>query len=137
MTAVLRISAVRILDASGRILLVRKRGTGLFMQPGGKLERGETPAGAAARELGEELGMTVAAAELEPLGHWLGPAANEPDTLIDSHLFAAPLRGLPQAAAELEELLWIDPAQALLRDDIAPLLREHVLPELLAARASG
>ena len=131
MPSILTVSAVRLLDSAGRILLVRKRGTTMFMQPGGKPEPGESPAAAASRELEEELGLRVPAADLEPLGTWTGPAANEADTLIDAHLFGAPLRGEPRVAAELEEMVWEAPEAALARPDIAPLLREHVLPELL------
>ncbi|MDN3905279.1 NUDIX domain-containing protein [Arthrobacter sp. YD2] len=132
--AVLRISAVLVSDDAGRILLVRKRGTSRFMQPGGKLEPGESFAAAAAREVGEELGLAVPAAGLEDLGHWYGPAANEEDTFIDAGLFGWTLpAGSPQpaAAAEIEELLWISPAAAAERTDLSPLLSEHILPRLL------
>ena len=136
---VLTLSAVLVRDAVGRILLVRKRGTGKFMQPGGKLEPGESFSAAAAREMNEELGLDIGESDLEALGDWYGPAANEENTFIDAGLFAYTLReagGVPArepvAAAEIEELLWMDPAQALARDDISPLLRDHILPQLLA-----
>ena len=136
---VLTLSAVLVRDAGGRILLVRKRGTSKFMQPGGKLEPGESFSAAAAREMHEELGISVAESELEVLGDWYGPAANEENTFIDAGLFAYTLPASdggpdrqPAAAAEIEELLWMDPAQALERDDISPLLREHILPRMLA-----
>lgn len=136
---VLTLSAVLVLDDRGRVLLVRKRGTSKFMQPGGKLEPGESFAGAAVREVAEELGLQLTESDLEELGRWYGPAANEADTFIDAGLFAYTLPAAggvhPDqlvAAAEIEELLWIDPAQALARDDLAPLLRDRILPQLLA-----
>lgn len=84
------------------------------------------------REISEEIGVDFEAEDLEAYGEWVGPAANEDDTSIQAYLFAASFNGSPEPLAELEELLWIDPRDALLRDDIAPLLREHVLPTLLA-----
>jgi AcrR family transcriptional regulator/8-oxo-dGTP pyrophosphatase MutT (NUDIX family) len=136
---VLTLSAVLVRDGAGRILLVRKRGTSKFMQPGGKLEPGESFSAAAAREMHEELGLAVQESELESLGSWYGPAANEENTFINAGLFAYTLPdtgGVPgsaaAAAAEIEELLWADPAQAMARDDISPLLRDHILPPLLA-----
>ena len=136
---VLTLSAVLVRDPAGRILLVRKRGTTKFMQPGGKLEPGESFAAAAAREMKEEIGLDAQESDLESLGDWYGPAANEDNTFINAGLFAYSLPdtgGAPGAgavaAAEIEELLWIDPAQALERDDISPLLRDHILPQLLA-----
>ncbi|MBP3043954.1 NUDIX domain-containing protein [Arthrobacter jiangjiafuii] len=134
---VLTLSAVLVRDGAGRVLLVRKRGTSKFMQPGGKLEPGESFSGAAVREVREELGLALAETDLEVLGHWYGPAANEENTFIDAGLFAYTISDPGQAgglaaAAEIEELLWLDPAQALERDDLSPLLRDHILPQLLA-----
>lgn len=64
----IRVAAVVFRDERGRVLTVRKRGTERFMLPGGKLEDGETCAQTASREVEEELGLVVSAAELEPLG---------------------------------------------------------------------
>lgn len=50
----IRISAAIITDENGRILVVRKRDTVHFIQPGGKLDAGESPLAALARELKEE-----------------------------------------------------------------------------------
>ena len=38
------VSAAVITDAAGRVLVVRKHGTTVFMQPGGKPEAGESGA---------------------------------------------------------------------------------------------
>ncbi|WP_377011928.1 NUDIX domain-containing protein [Arthrobacter sp. GCM10027362] len=137
MPAVLTLSALVIRDRSGRLLLVRKRGTGKFMQPGGKLEPGESFAAAAVRELEEELGIRIQESELTPLGRWYGPAANEAGTYIDAGLFACSAARDPVPAAEIEEILWLDPAEAGRRDDLAPLLTEHVIPLLAPPPAAG
>ena len=62
------VSAAVITDAAGRVLVVRKHGTSVFMQPGGKPEAGESAAEALSRELHEEVGLVVAPDALEPLG---------------------------------------------------------------------
>jgi 8-oxo-dGTP diphosphatase len=53
------IVAALVRDEAGRVLLVRKRGTTVFMQPGGKRDAGEDDVTALARELDEELGCRL------------------------------------------------------------------------------
>ena len=135
--AVIEVSAVVFFDSHGRMLTVRKRGTELFMHPGGKPEPGESAADAAVREVAEELGVRVRPTELAFLGTFVADAANEDDTLVKAHLFeyragnpaenAAELISHP--AAEIEELRWLDfSAGAELPRDLAPLVTEAVLP---------
>lgn len=127
----IRIAAAVIADASGRLLLVRKRGTSAFMQPGGKIEPDEQPLDALVRELREELGMTVDPGLASRLGLFSAKAANEPDSTVEAELFALafaaqPIESQPAAAAEIEEMIWLDPASA--NDiELAPLTREVVL----------
>jgi 8-oxo-dGTP diphosphatase len=48
---ILRVVAALIRDSTGRVLLVRKRGTSTFMQPSGKLSPGESDVAAVSREI--------------------------------------------------------------------------------------
>jgi precorrin-6Y C5,15-methyltransferase (decarboxylating) len=121
------VAAVCLRDDAGRVLAVRKRGTTRFMQPGGKLEPGETPAQAAVREVREEVGLDV---EVRYLGEFTTETANEPGAVLESTVFTAELTGTPVADGEIEELRWVEPGA---RDaELAPLLRDHVLPALAA-----
>ena len=135
--AVIEVSAVVFFDAQHRMLTVRKRGTELFMHPGGKPEPGESPVEAAVREVGEELGVRVRPTELTFLGTFVADAANEAHTRVKAHLFeyraedpaenAAAL--ISQPAAEIEELRWLDFSKGdELPGDLAPLVTEAVLP---------
>lgn len=117
-----------IRDAEGRLLLVRKRGTERFMLPGGKREPGEDDLAALARELAEELGVRLVSAEL--LGRFEAPAANEPNATVRSHAYVATVAGEVARAAEIEQLLWIDPAAPPADAQLAPLLARHILPAL-------
>lgn len=129
------VAAVCLRDAAGRILTVRKKGTAAFMLPGGKIEPGETPAEAGAREVAEEVGLVLG--PLAPLGRFVADAANEPGHLVDSTVFTAEPTGEPVAAAEIAELRWVDPDDETSWPPLAPLLRDHVLVALAEAdRAS-
>ncbi len=122
----IRISAAIIADAAGRLLLVRKRGTLAFMQPGGKIEPHETPVDALVRELREELGLTIDPAALSRLGQFSAVAANEPGCTVEAELFALSIDGQPMPAAEIEEMIWLDP-KAIGGVELAPLTRDVVL----------
>ncbi len=116
-----------IRDAAGRVLVVRKRGTKRFMLPGGKPEAGEDDQTALARELGEELGVTMRSAE--PLGRFEAPAANEPDTVVRSSAYRVQIAGEIEIDAEIDELRWLDPA-APGDLPLAPLLERQILARL-------
>jgi 8-oxo-dGTP diphosphatase len=132
---VIRIAAAVVVDDHGRTLVVRKRGTQAFMQPGGKVADGETALEALAREVGEELGCRIAAPH-RPLGRFSAVAANEAGHVVEAELFAVDLVGDLQIAAEIEEMVWHDPSD-LTSLPLAPLTRDHVLPLLRSdARAA-
>ncbi len=135
MSAILVIAAACLFDADERLLLVRKRNTRALMLPGGKAEAGEDGLATLRRELREELNLQLPTEALNRLGRFRAPAANEADTWVDAEIFCARLPHPVSAAAELEELYWLAP-QAKLPANLAPLLREQVLPALgLAVRA--
>lgn len=123
----IRIAAAVIRDSSGKLLLVRKRGTKAFMQAGGKIEPGEAPATALARELWEELGIAVDPATASHLGCFSAQAANEPEAQVEAELFELPITGEPIPAAEIEEMIWLSPDLAG-GMELAPLTADIVLP---------
>jgi 8-oxo-dGTP diphosphatase len=123
----INIVAALIRDESGRVLLVRKRGTSAFMQPGGKRNPGEDDATALARELDEELGCRVIAGSERHLGEFVAPSANEPGFQVRAAVYAVDVEGAIAPRAEIEEIAWIDPAQ-FDGNSLAPLTRDHVLP---------
>lgn len=132
--SVIRIVAAVVLDDRNRLLVVRKRRTSSFMQPGGKIEPGEQPLAALAREIREELGAGIDHATVRALGRHSATAANEPGHRVDALLYQVRLDRDPHPAAEIEEMVWIDPdAPGAL--ELAPLT-EHTVLALVRDRVS-
>ena len=130
------IVAALIRDDSGRVLLVRKRGTVAFMQPGGKREAHEGDIAALSREIAEELGCALVHASIRPLGEFDAIAANEPGFRVEANLYRVDLAGEITPSQEIDEAIWIDPASP---PDIvlAPLTRDHVLRLASSGRIFG
>jgi 8-oxo-dGTP diphosphatase len=123
----IKIVAALIRDDTGRVLLVRKRGTKAFMQPGGKLDAGEDDITALSREILEELGCVLDPESVLPLGAFDAVAANEPGFRVEANLYRVDVTGEISPSREIDEAIWVDPASP---PDIhlAPLTRDHVLP---------
>jgi 8-oxo-dGTP diphosphatase len=135
-TGTIEIVAALIRDDAGRVLLVRKRGTTAFMQPGGKRDIGEDDIAALAREIGEELDCRLVRDSIRALGEFDAVSANEPGWRVRACLYGVEVAGDITPQAEIDAIVWIDPA---IPTDIplAPLTRDHVLPLALRRRNAG
>ncbi|WP_426205968.1 NUDIX hydrolase [Pseudomonas sp. TWP3-1] len=133
---IIHIAAALLIRPDGQTLLVRKRGTSAFMQPGGKIEADELPVHALARELEEELGLLIDPTQATFLGQFSAPAANEPGFVVQAEIFQLSIDAQVSPAAEIEEVLWIDPATD---GDVilAPLTRDLILPFYRASLAAS
>jgi 8-oxo-dGTP diphosphatase len=107
---VMHVMAGVMIDVEGRVLLAQrpagKHLAGMWEFPGGKLEPGEEPLAALARELDEELGVTLQRAE---------PLIRVPCHYIDRELLLDTWRvdqweGTPQSR-EGQALQWLSPDQ--------------------------
>ncbi|MDR0212167.1 MAG: NUDIX domain-containing protein [Pseudomonas putida] len=127
MSQTIRIAAALLIDPQGRTLLVRKRGTLAFMQPGGKIDAGESPQAALVRELHEELGLRLDPEQAVYLGQFSAPAANEPGFEVQAQLFRVDSASAVVPAAEIEEVVWLS-ADQVTDLELAPLTRDLILP---------
>lgn len=122
----IRIAAAIICNETGHVLVVRKRGASVFMQPGGKIEAHEAPAEALARELEEEIALTISPDHITYLGKFQAEAANEQGRQVEADVFEVALTGTVAARAEIEEIRWVDPFALDL--PLAILSRDHIMP---------
>lgn len=129
----IRTVAAVIADAQGRVLLVRKRGSRIFIQPGGKPEAGEDALATLRRELAEELGVELDTASLRHLGEFEADAVHEAGRRVRGDAWSVGIVGTPHVQAEIEQLCWIDP-QPPYPVEVAPLSARHILPAYLRSR---
>jgi 8-oxo-dGTP diphosphatase len=140
-TGTIDVAVAVVRDAAGRLLLAERTAqqisAGYWELPGGKIDAGETPLQAAARELAEEAGL-----QAEALAPWVVYEHAFPTRRIRLHFFRVlRWRGQPHGR-EGQRLIWADPAAPP-----RPLLPSNeralallALPPLLAvtqASASG
>lgn len=136
MKGTIEIVAALIRDETGRVLLVRKRGTTAFMQPGGKRCSGEDDIAALAREIDEELGCHLVRDLIQPLGEFDAISANEPGWGVRASLYEVDVTGDIVPKAEIDAMVWFDPA-APADIPLAPLTRDYVLPLASRKRSAG
>jgi 8-oxo-dGTP diphosphatase len=128
--------AAALLDGDGRILLQQRAPgramAGLWEFPGGKVEQGELPEAALARELAEELGIGIAPADVVPACFASAPVAGRHMILL--LYLCRRWRGEP-AALDASALAWLRPAE--MRPDEMPPADAPLIPMLDALIAAG
>jgi 8-oxo-dGTP diphosphatase len=126
--AVLAVVAAAIVR-SGRLLVVSKRSADhVFYLPGGKPEPGEPERVTLARELREELGVGLLSAEPFAVVEDVAALEGVPMRMTVLH---ATIDGAPEPAAEIAAMAWTDGSDDGLH--LAPAVRNHVVPRLVAA----
>ena len=114
---------VLAVDDHGRMLLQRRRDTGQWALPMGKMELGETPSQCAIRETREETGVLVQVTGL--LGVFSDPAHivaygdGEIRQEFEVILLAVPVEGDPTVNDEASDVRWVAP-EDMRRLDIHP-----------------
>ena len=94
-----------------RVLMVTARGRDVFYMPGGKIDRGETGADAAAREAYEEVSLRLNPANLSEMFEVITQAHGEPEgRLVRMRVFAAETNADPVASAEVSAVHWASTA---------------------------
>jgi 8-oxo-dGTP diphosphatase len=124
---VLRVIAAAVLGPQGLLLVSKRAAPDVYYLPGGKPEPGEAALACLRRELDEELGVPIAAAE--PFAEVRALAALEGVEMWMS-VFLTRLAGVPAPAAEIAAVRWWPDEPDL---GLAPAVRDCVIPRLRLA----
>jgi 8-oxo-dGTP pyrophosphatase MutT (NUDIX family) len=126
-----------VVNACNEILLQRRRDTGQWALPMGRLEIGETPSQCAVRETLEETGVTVAITGIVGIysdpGHVLAYPDGEVRQQFEITLLARPVSGTPRKNDEASDVRWYC-ADALAELDMHPSMRRQI-DDFLSNRA--
>lgn len=113
-------------------LVVRSKNRKHFVEPGGKLDPGETSEQALVRELNEELSITVNESDLEFFGTYYAIAAGSSRKKLRMDVYMVDAwRGEPKPSREIRELAWISSAIPT-GMQVGSILEHDVIPHLLA-----
>lgn len=108
----LLVSAVAVVR-DRRVLMVTARDRDVYYMPGGKIDPGETAAGAAAREAGEEVALVLDAGTLTELFEVRTQAHGEPDgRQVHMSVFLAETDALPEPSGEVGAVHWVTTSDA-------------------------
>ncbi|MEU0600196.1 NUDIX domain-containing protein [Streptomyces sp. NPDC006393] len=101
-----KVAWVRIED--GRVLCARSRGKDLYYLPGGKREPGESDVQTLVREVTEEVGVSLRAESVSPLGTFEAQAdGRDPGVTVRMTCFTGDYTGRLAPRSEVEELAWL------------------------------
>ncbi|GAB3766245.1 NUDIX hydrolase [Microlunatus parietis] len=113
-----KVAGVHIVDR--RLLVGRNRGRALFYLPGGAREPGESDLQTLAREVTEELGVTIRPDTVSHVGTYL-PFRDGRDDLLTYIAYTARHDGEIAPHSEVEEIAWVTTADG---DRVTGAVRE-------------
>lgn len=124
MTNELILTAAVAVVRDGKLLMVRKHGSPVWILPGGKKFAHEEAEATVRREVKEELDCELT--ELSFFDEYVATAGHNPDRQMHVVLYTGELVGEPKASGEISEYCWISLEQ---RENLAPV-HDQINPAL-------
>ena len=125
MTVIDKIAWIHVRD--GAILSTRSRGKDVYYLPGGKREPGEGDLDTLAREISEELSVSIVAGTAEHVGTFEAPAHGHPDgILVRMTCYSADHDGILRPDSEIEEMVWLTHADRHRVSPVDQIIFDHL-----------
>lgn len=97
-----------IIIKNRKLLVEKDFDKDFYISPGGKLETGETPQQALARELKEEFGIKVLEKDLEFFGEFHAPASGQEERIVHMNVFLVKaFKGKIKHGEKVESIKWL------------------------------
>ena len=125
--ATFRVACFALIERGGEYLLARRRDIGLWNLPGGGLEAGETVDEGLAREVREEVGLTIRIVRL--VGVYSKPQKSE---VVLTFLCKLATEDEPATSDEVSQVGWFAPDR--LPDETLPKHRQRITDAALGQR---
>ena len=109
----------------GHVLVIHNSYKGYATVPGGRVDRGEEPRDAAARELREEVGIDLAPERLRDEGPERGFVQHHHE---ESYFYSVVLDEVPRVAIDRREVVraYFSRPEQMLAGEVAPMVRQHL-----------
>ena len=126
--SIMIIKFAAIIIRNGKILLVRKKETNIFISPGGKPDFGEAAEDCLRREIHEEIGVTLHNAVRFRTDYSVSAFEQEPIKIVS---YLVEVNGEPVPSSEIEELRWVS-FEDIDNLHVGSIFRDAVIPALKA-----
>lgn len=119
-----------MINEKGEILVVKKYGSDIFINPGGRVEGNETQTETLKRELKEELDIEMI--EATPFDSFHSERAmHDPDSSLTIHVYIVKWTGDIVPSSEIETAVWLSREDLESKKyNLSPQLLEQIIPAL-------
>lgn len=119
-----------MINEKGEILVVKKYGSDIFINPGGRVEGNETQIETLKRELKEELDIEMT--EATPFDSFHSERAmHDPDSSLTIHVYIVKWTGNIVPSSEIETAIWLSKEDLENKKyNLSPQLLEQIIPAL-------
>lgn len=119
-----------MINEKGELLILKKYGSDICVNPGGRVEDGETHIETLKRTLKAKLGIDLVSAEFYGSFH-SEKAMHEPDHSLQIHAYVVKWKGDIKSQGKIEQAIWLDKESLENKEyDIAPQILEQIIPAL-------
>ena len=122
--------AAAMIHGKKELLIVKKKGSDIYINPGGRVEKYETDLETLRRELREELKINFFYAKFLN-SYYSAKAAHDPDCELTIRMYLVKWTGKITPSSEIERADWLTKGDFLSKKyNLSPQLQKNIIPDL-------